>query len=94
MRMSTIYGHFVNLHERGDYYADVRDASENTVFEIRANDDGSIDLIEDGYMTHIQDLEGLEEYLKEMEIIPMEAELLDRDSFETRLDAMSTPEPF
>ncbi|MSU91880.1 hypothetical protein GE300_20095 [Rhodobacteraceae bacterium 2CG4] len=92
--MSTIYGHFVNLDERGDYYADVRDANENTVFEIRANDDGSIDLIEDGYMTHSQDLEGLEEYLKEMEIIPMEAELLDRDSFETRLDAMSAPEPF
>ncbi|WP_240533969.1 hypothetical protein [Aeromonas veronii] len=33
-----LYGYYINLDERGDFYADVRDADGSTVFEIRAGE--------------------------------------------------------
>lgn len=32
--MRRIYRYFINLDERGEFYADIRDASDNTVLEI------------------------------------------------------------
>lgn len=52
------FGYYVNLDERGDFYADVRDPSGETIFEIHAEGDGSIALIEDGFMRHKTDLAG------------------------------------
>jgi hypothetical protein len=78
----------------GDFYADIRDPSGETVFELRAEEDGSIGLIEDGFMRHKTDLSGLREHLVDLGLIGPDAELLPSDRFEARLDAdPEDPEP-
>lgn len=96
--MSTLgpgpFGYYVNLDERGDFYADVRDPSGGTVFEIHAEEDGSIGLIEDGFMRHKTDLDGLRAHLVDLGLIDRGADLLPSDRFEARLDAdPEEPEP-
>lgn len=59
------FQYFVNLDERGEFFADVRDADGNTVYEIHG-----FDIFEDGYMEHAKDLRGLHETLIEWGIIP------------------------
>jgi hypothetical protein len=34
-----IYGYYINLDERGDFYADVRDENDQTVFELKSEDE-------------------------------------------------------
>lgn len=88
------FGYYVNLDERGDFYADVRDPSGGTVFELRAESDGSISLIEDGFMRHKTDHAGLRDHLVDLGLIGPDAELLPSDRFEARLDAdPEDPEP-
>lgn len=79
-------GYYVNLDERGDFYADVRDPSGATIFEVRSEEDGTIALIEDGFMRHKTDLDGLAEHLADLGLIGDGAELFPADRFETRLD--------
>lgn len=81
------FGYYVNLDERGDFYADVRDPSGETVFELHAEEDGTIGLIEDGFMRHKTDLGGLRDHLADLGLIGPDAELLPSDRFEARLDA-------
>ncbi|BDC78576.1 hypothetical protein L4Z68_002395 [Pseudomonas aeruginosa] len=56
--------YFINLHERGDFYADVRNAYDRTVFEI-----SGFDIFEDGFMKDQDDLDGLKEYLVSLGIM-------------------------
>ena len=58
-----IYSYYINLDERGEFYADVRNHAERTVLEIRG-----FDIFEDGYMTDKDDLNGLCDYMVEMGI--------------------------
>ena len=58
------YEYHINLDERGEFYADVRDESGNTVFEIHG-----FDIFEDGYMRHKDDIAGLGEYLLDLGIV-------------------------
>jgi hypothetical protein len=81
------FGYYVNLDERGDFYADVRDPSGTTIFEVRAEEDGSVAMIEDGFMRHKSDLDGLRDHLVSLGLIGPDAELLPSDRFEARLDA-------
>jgi hypothetical protein len=85
------FGYYVNLDERGDFFADVRNPAEETIFEIRAEEDGSIGLIEDGFMRHKTDLEGLHDHLVGLGLIGKDADLLPSDRFEAALD--EDPEP-
>jgi hypothetical protein len=62
--------YFINLDERGDFYADVR-VNEKTVFEIHG-----FDIFEDGFMKRKTDLAGLEQHLKSMGIINDDATLI------------------
>lgn len=55
---SALYRYFINLDERGYFYADVRDPRDRTVFEI----DG-FEIFEEGWMQHLCDLDGLKHYL-------------------------------
>lgn len=91
-RPDNIYGYYVNLDERGSFYADLRDASGETVFEIRA-DGEEIDLVDAGYMRHKIDIDGLAEHLRALEIIPRDAEVLDSRRFEERLEQPEDEEP-
>lgn len=58
-----IYHYYINLNERGEFYADVRDHAENTVLELEG-----YDIFEDGYMLHKDDLNGLRDYMVDMGI--------------------------
>ena len=54
------------MDERGSFFADVRNSSEKTVFEIKAGDElgeGKSSIFEDGFMKHKNDLNGLRKYL-------------------------------
>ena len=59
-----IYSYYINLDERGEFYADVRDHAENTVFEIKG-----FDLFEDGYMSDKSDMEGLRNMLSDFGVL-------------------------
>jgi len=52
------YLYFINLDERGEFYADVRDGSNNSIFEIKG-----FDIFEDGWMRNKSDLKGLKNHL-------------------------------
>jgi len=58
------YTYYINLDERGEFYADVRDVDDKTIFEIKG-----FEIFEDGFMRHSQDTEGLYEYLIDLGII-------------------------
>jgi hypothetical protein len=59
-----IYEYYINLDERGEFRADVRKPSGETIFEI----DG-FDIFEDGFMCHANDMGGLADYLADLGII-------------------------
>lgn len=58
------FQYFINLDERGSFYADVRNTSGKTVYEIKAGN-----IFEDGYMKNKYDLDGLKNYLVELGIM-------------------------
>lgn len=74
-----VYTYHINLDERGEFYADVRDENEQTVYTIKSNEDGQIEQVEDGFMRHKDDLAGLERYLKQLEFLPKNAELVEAE---------------
>ena len=80
------FGYSINLDERGEFYADVRDAAGTSLFEIHAPDDQGGSIFEDGYMKHKDDLSGLESYLVDLGIIPDGSEILPLARFERRLE--------
>lgn len=55
---SAVYRYFINLDERGEFYADVRNTCDRTVLEIKG-----FEIFEDGWMRHKHDLTGLKHYL-------------------------------
>jgi hypothetical protein len=58
------FGYYINLDERGDFYADVRDANGQTVFEIRSGaslDEGNIGVI--GKSANVIDSSSFERHL-------------------------------
>ena len=57
------YEYYINLDERGEFEADVRDPNGKTVAEVREG------IFEDGFMRNKNDISGLEDYLKSMKII-------------------------
>ena len=76
---SAIYRYYVNLNERGSFYADVRDEAGETVFEVRAGNElpeGEPSLVEDGFMRDLLDTFGLTEYLRELNVIPFDAHVI------------------
>jgi hypothetical protein len=58
--MSRKLGYVTDLNERGEYQAHVLDMDTNEiVMTIQNEDDGSLYLIEDGFMRNIEDMDGL-----------------------------------
>lgn len=60
----------INIDERGEFYADVRDESGKTVYEIHG-----FEIFEDGFMSDKDDTEGLQDYLINLGILPHDAKL-------------------
>ena len=71
----------VDLDERGSYKAHIEDHDGHTVYEYSNEDESGNPtdfwLVQDGFMKHPDDLEGLSSYLKSIEILPQEALLQD-----------------
>jgi len=66
--MENTFKYYINLDERSEFYADVRDHTGKTVFEIKANDEED-NIFADGFMKHKNDLNGLKEYLVHLGIM-------------------------
>ena len=58
------YSYFINLDERGEFYADVRNQNDRTIFEIKG-----YEIFEDGFMKDKGDISGLTEYLRDLGLI-------------------------
>jgi len=75
-----LYTYVIDLNERGRFLAHVDNDRERTVFTL-SNEDGqescggALWMIEDGFMRHIHDVEGLEQYLKSIGIMPAHGRL-------------------
>lgn len=98
--MPLIFGYYINLDERGDFNADVRNENGKTVFEIQAGaslGEDETSIFEDGFMRHKEDVAGLESYLKDLGVIPGDARVLPMVEFEQamedRLEVAGTPRP-
>lgn len=63
--------YFINLDERGEFYADVRDESNNTIFEIKG-----FDIFEDGWMRNKNDLMGLRNHLVDLGVMKNDDDLI------------------
>jgi hypothetical protein len=70
---NIFYTYYINLDERGQFYADLRNERGSTVYEIMTDDDGKCWQFEEGIMSHKNDLSGLEQYLRLIGLIPQEA---------------------
>lgn len=84
--MKKVFGFYVNLDERGEFSADVRDVNENSIYEIEfpcADDEMS--LIEAGYMKNPRDISGLTDYLRQVGMIGSEDRILESREFESHL---------
>lgn len=67
-----VYTYHINLDERGSFYADVRNKSGKTVFEIKAGnelEDGETSIFDDGFMKDKNDIVGLQQYLRDLKVI-------------------------
>jgi hypothetical protein len=85
------FGYFVNLDERGEFYADVRDETGNTVFEVRlgGDDEDTSDLVQDGFMKHRRDISGLQSHLIDIGLIGSQDEILTMTDFTSQMEAVT-----
>ncbi len=93
-KKGALYGYYINLDERGDFFADVRNQNGRSIFEIRAGnslkeDESSI--FEDGFMRDKGDLSGLTTYLIDLGFIPKESQVLACEDFEARIHELANP---
>lgn len=66
------YEYYINLDERGEFFADVRTHHGRTVYTINGGD-----IFEDGFMKHKNDIAGLESYMKDLGIITQGGRLIN-----------------
>jgi len=57
------YEYYVNLDERGDFNADVRNKNGDTVFQIHDADELE-SMVDFGFMKHGKDIDGLQAHLQ------------------------------
>lgn len=79
--MARAYGYYINLDERGSFYADVRGIDGKTILEVRA-EGRDPDLVEDGFMSDRHDASGLEEHLRDLQLIGENDRILPSVEFE------------
>lgn len=75
--MQTNYTYHIDLDERGEFRADVRNSKGKTVFEINLDDPANGNIFEDGWMKHIHDTDGLRAYLVDLGIMHAGYNLID-----------------
>jgi hypothetical protein len=90
-----IFGYYINLDERGDFYADVRDVSGESVFEIRVDAGDEDNIFTDGFMSDKNDIMGLKAYMVDLGILKEDSLLMETTAFERALEVRKddTPSP-
>lgn len=78
---ATPYGYYVNLDERGEFYADVRNPDGASVFEIHG-----FEIFDDGFMKDKGDIAGLQEYLADLQVIGASDKVYSMSEFEELID--------
>ncbi len=69
------YEYFINLDERGEFYADVRDPDTgDTIFEITTPD--ATELVEDGFVKNLHDAAEIESHLIYLGVIEPDDEVI------------------
>lgn len=63
---SSMYGLVIDLNERGQFHASVHDVQDKIKYAINSDGGTPLSIIEDGYMSNIDDVEGLRDYLVEI----------------------------
>lgn len=76
------FEYVIDLDERGDFRAHVEDQNGNVIFEIEGIDDLE-SLIEDGFMKHKNDTDGLLQHLQDIDILDKNDIL---ESFDSKVD--------
>lgn len=79
--MGNKYGYYINLDERGEFSADVRNLESESILAIRSTEEGlwTVNL---GFMRHGKDIDGLQAYMREMDLIEKDATVLPMADFE------------
>lgn len=71
------YLYVIDLDERGEFRAHVEDKNtDKIVFSFSSDEDG-LSIVEDGFMKHTEDTDGLEVYLKQLGIIPEQSSIVN-----------------
>jgi hypothetical protein len=90
-KLPRVFGYVINLDERGAFFADVRDLNDNSVYEVKSDDEGLIWQVEDGFMKHAKDISGLQEYLVSLQIIQPNERILQGSDFHRIQEKSNTP---
>lgn len=83
-----IFGYYINLDERGEFYADIRNKIGMTVFAIRTDGSDEDLLGPDGVMRHKDDIDQLRKTLISQQVIGIDDELLGMVEFEAKLETL------
>jgi len=73
----------IDMDERGEFAADVRQSDEKTIFEIHGSE-----IFEDGFMANKHDLAGLTEYLRDIKVIGARDVILATNEFQHRMETI------
>lgn len=85
--LDKTYEYHINLDERGQFYADVRDENEKSVYWIKIGyGDEDNNPVEDGFMKNLYDIHGLETYLKDIGIISQSSKIVNPYSIKEELN--------
>lgn len=90
-KIDLYFGYSVDLDERGSFRASVRNSRDECVFTVLGGDalpEDCTDLVTDGFMRHLRDLDGLRDHLQALGVMPGGAHLLDIDEAERRVDKL------
>lgn len=87
-----IFGYYIDLDERSDFSADVRNIDGQTIFEIKSGDslgEGETSIFEEGFMRDKTDISGLTDYLRDIGIIPKDGNIMSDSDFESEQEVRS-----
>ncbi len=84
---TPFYGYYINLDERGEFFADVRDQGGNTVYEIHTEQ--AEELIIDGFVRDVRSPAQIAQHLRDAGIIAKDAQVYSMTHFESLLDRLN-----
>lgn len=64
------YFYIIDLDERGEFRAHVEEKHTGKIVFSFSSDENGLEIVQDGFMKHTEDTDGLELYLKDLKIIP------------------------